>query len=308
MVITNPEEISKVLKDKRFISPSYIQPSFTSLEAELSSINEIIQATPLPFEDDLHKNIRGRYVEAISQKNKHIIQSTLDSGLHRFEKNSFKNNQADLINDWLKPLVSLVMKLLVDDRRLEDICNNLWDFPLLFNDRVSPMIRKKMGRVVLSHLENSGLENSPYFREKIGLFIIGSSSLLSTLANSTITALESSELRIGNNEIPSTGVKLIERISTCETTINGESVQPMDRIKLIMSGFEKPTFLEAGNDTNFFGVGRHICPGMKLSKDLWGMCIPSINKLKEKRTEITNIEYRKNDATFSLPNLIEVSF
>tara|TARA_B100000953_G_scaffold176991_1_gene145753 strand:- start:143 stop:1075 length:933 start_codon:yes stop_codon:yes gene_type:complete len=306
MIVNNPSTILKILNDSRFIAPDYMQPGMKNLEV----LNSVIQSTPLPLEGEQLKTIRREYIKIISKRYEHIVLSLEKSNIHNFfDQNSLNTKkQYDLVENWLKPVVESVMSLMVDDKSLDSIFDELWDLPTLLDVSTSPGVRIKHAEIISSFLQKKGHKDSSTMYQKIGLFLTGSNSILSTLAHSTIAAIESSG-SVGENErILDTGLKNLHRIATSEVLIDGELIKPMRQIKLRMSSLKNSPLYEELGDSVFFAPGRHICPGMRISRKLWKMCLPSINQLKSKGVKISHIKYRKYDKIFNLPVSIGVTF
>ena len=165
MIVNNPSTILKILNDSRFIAPDYMQPGMKNLEV----LNSVIQSTPLPLEGEQLKTIRREYIKIISKRYEHIVLSLEKSNIHNFfDQNSLNTKkQYDLVENWLKPVVESVMSLMVDDKSLDSIFDELWDLPTLLDVSTSPGVRIKHAEIISSFL--IGKPNSFNIRHKLSL-------------------------------------------------------------------------------------------------------------------------------------------
>jgi hypothetical protein len=142
------------------------------------------------------------------------------------------------------------------------------------------------------------------------LIILGHDSLLGSLGASLLAVLEGSagERRLCDltypDALPATGVPYVERVARTDCQIGEFKFREGERVRLFLDAC--PARGSAGEETPFFGKGRHLCIGRELSQWTWRVLAQQLARVPH-RVRVTATRLRPHDYIFNMYDSIEVS-
>ncbi len=309
---TSPELIKIILDDPDFRVLSYSVEKITEgLSLNLDHVTRLLKCIPLAQEGELHKALRKRHAAAIAAKS----EEALDDFKKMFESKlaeliAKKHQPIDLFSDLLRPCIHQFFSTLAEINYSQlagsDSMSQIFDETLSLSKRIA--INKKIGDIV-KYLSEDLSEDEKYFR--VSIAALGTDSLLGTLSGSLVSVLtrhpdDALSKIVWDDEIPATGVPVIERMLCKEKEINGIAMLAGQRVRLYLdaAGYahsEVPFYSRL-----YFGSGAHLCLGMPVGRKIWKLMKSILEKI-DKKMKIHEVGYRNNDNVFNIYDKIRVT-
>ncbi len=307
----DPMLIKSILADDDFRVMSYSVDKITErLGIDLDHVKQLLRYFPLAQEGEAHKSIRKRHAMAIAEKSDQALQDFRISFEQKLaELASGSERTVDLLDGLLKPALQQFFATL----------SGIEKTYLNGSDSISQILDETLGlskRVAINEKIQSLLESLPpemsldekYFR--ISIVALGTDSMLGTLSQSLVTVLKrypagSPAEMHWDEELPATGVPVIERWLSADKTIGATSMQAGQRIRLYLDAAGYDHAEAPAYSALYFGSGSHLCLGMPVGRKLWKLITALFQTFNKKLTMI-EANYREHDNVFNLYDTIKV--
>jgi len=309
-ICISPEIIKVILNNSDFFVINHnIEKLAARFKIDISHLAKVIQQLPVTHDGINHKELRKRFALMLASRSAIVLVFFEKELTERLNQLVNSKKEFDLSQDLLKPLVQATSLLLSDVAWLKsnklDKLSTIFDETLTLTSRIE--LNQSIGEI-LEGLKVNLDEDECYFR--IALFALGNDSLLSTLSESLVSIfLRNSETVCSyinwDSQIPATGVPVVERISGIDIEISGNQIKKGQRVRLYL---DTAGYIETSHPSYsslYFGSGAHTCLGMPIGTKIWGIVTDVFRKI-DKRIEITQLTYRKNDNVFNIYDEIKV--
>lgn len=309
---TDTSLIKEILSNPIFEVPSYsVQKIVSKLPVDLEHNIKLIKYFPVAQDGESHKEIRKRHALQIAKNSEAALKAFEACFKLKLEKLVLEpNTTINLYDELIVPSFHVFLASLIDiDASLlssSDSISQVLDETLPLTVRLR--LNKKIGELVNSLPDNIS-EDEKYF--KVSVIALGSDSLMGTMTESLVNVLKINNGKLLSeikwpDEIPVTGVPVIERVITKECKLNDISLQANQRIRLYLdaAGYihsETPSYSQL-----YFGSGNHLCLGMPIGRKIWKIIKDNFEKTN-KKIFIQEATRREYDNVFNIYNTIKVT-
>ena len=228
---------------------------------------------------------------------------------HQFTQLLSTKEEIDLCKDLLSPVIQKTNQIISETEKIQGQALNkvstVFDETLNIENRVE--LNHTLEKIIKELHKDFELDDC-YFR--IALFALGNDSALSTISESMINILIKHPNQLlssidWDEQMPATGVPVIERVCLSDIDLGGISFKKSQRIRLYLdaAGYE-----DGGcphHSPLYFGSGSHLCLGMPMAMKMWSIIVATCSHMK-KKIEVTEIKPRKNDNVFNVYETIKL--
>lgn len=307
----DPLLIKSIMADDDFRVMTYSVDKITErLGVDLDHVKQLLRFFPIAQEGEAHKSIRKRHAVAIAEKSDQALQGFKISFEQKLaELASGPECTVDLMDGLLKPALQEFFARLsgIDKTCLSgsDSISQILDETLGLSKRIT--INKKIQSLLESLPPEMSIDEK-YF--KISIVALGTDSMLGTFSQSLVTILKKFPASYPaamrwDEELPGTGVPVIERRLSADKKIAGISLQAGQRIRLYLDAAGYQHAEAPAYSALYFGHGSHLCLGMPVGRKLWKL-MTVLFQAFNKRLTIIEANYREHDNVFNLFDTIKV--
>jgi hypothetical protein len=276
-------------------------------DIDWSALVEALNHIPLANESERHTQLRRDFARLISSRSattKKLVGELVTKTVPAVFRDG---RRAELVQELIRPINDALFAGLigapVPDHASTPSASQIFDRFLGLNRR--KRVQSELARLSQAFAERDPATSVQY---AAALMVVGYDSVLGSLGTSLVAVLEEGAgSRLCDlsypDSLPRTGVPYVERVAKKDCAIPGANIHAGDRIRLILEAC--PMSGHAGEDTTFFGKGRHLCVGKELSQWLWRTLAHELAKVQLK-AGITQAGLRPNDYVFSVYESIEV--
>lgn len=310
---TDTSLIKEVLNNSIFEVPSYSMEKVASkLSVNFEHNIKLVKYFPIAQDGEAHKLIRKRHALQIA-KNAEVALNAFESCFRlRLEELTLRPNiTINLYDELLVPsfyeflaaLIEVDSSLLASTDSISQVLDET--LPLTIRLRINKIIEK-----LINSLPANISEDEKYF--KVSVIALGTDSLIGTMTESLVHVLKANNGKLlcemnWPEEIPVTGVPVIERVITEDYQLNDINLKSNQRIRLYLdaAGYihsEMPSYSQL-----YFGSGSHLCLGMPTGRKIWKIIKDILEKTNKKIT-LQEVSRRKYDNVFNIYNNIKASF
>jgi cytochrome P450 len=309
-ICISPEIIKVILNNPNFFVITHnVEKLAVRFNIDISHLAKVIQQLPVTQNGMRHKELRKRFALVLASRSTVVLAFFEKEFANRLHHLIASKNEFDLSKDLLKPLVQESSLLLSDIAWLKN--NKLDKLSTIFDETLSLKNRMELNQSVGEILEELKVnldEEECYSR--IAMFALGNDSILGTISESLVSVfLRNTETVSSNiswgNQIPATGVPVIERMAEIDIDIHGNKIKKGQRVRLYLdsAGYIETSY--PSYSSIYFGSGSHTCLGMSIGTKIWTM-VTDVFRRVDKKIEITQLIYRKNDNVFTIYDEINV--
>jgi hypothetical protein len=311
--VFDPSLIADISKNTHFHVVDYGSVADIIMERtgiDLSSTKLLFTEIPLANEGKKHNALRRLMAHAIADREETASESfrlrLVDLGQHFISV----NEPVNLMDKFFIPPIESFINGLVGSsnvhRFVTDSISSVFGRTLSLN-------RRKTIDVEISQLlkwlgQTDELQVQPGVA--LAMMVLGKDSLIGSLSCSLHTVLNANfAVRFFDIDwpklIPITGVPYFERIATENITIDDRPFDKGDRVRLYFDAC--PRLVGSPEESLYFGAGRHMCLGKRMSQRLWQLLVDYLSHLKL-RASVKDFQFRPNDLIFNYPAHFVVQF
>lgn len=316
-LVFEPTTISSILKDENFRTPTYdVSPLENRFGINLSYTKRICSSLPLAFEGAEHQRLRMLYGQIITQN----FQEAVETFRGGFSKclTLLRERRTPLtfclMDDLLKGPLRATLMTLAGLRHAEHAAaDKLEIIPLHFDDATS--IKKRLEiEEVLKHLYERNAspgEDMQMLAVRCGIVMVSANTLLGSILHSIVNTLADNQgkplSKSGwSDELPWTGLPLIERVCIRDTTIGESSIQAGQRVRLYLESSTVQSDGTSRYSDLLFATGPHKCIGMSISRLIWKIVVDMLSSIDE-RWLIESAVMRRDDHVFNFYERVMVT-
>ena len=309
-VSTNPRIIKEILNSPSF---SVIKHEINKVEDKfhinLSHLVKLVKFLPVAQEGPEHKELRKKIALTIQKNSAKSIEFFESEFNHQFTHLLNSKSEIDLCQDLLLPVIQKTNQMISGAEKLNtkelNKISTVFDETLNLDKRIE--LNHSLEQIIQVLNDDFELEDC-YFR--IALFALGNDSALSTLSESMIHVfMKNPDQTLSsinwNEQIPVTGVPVIERVCLTDVDIDGTFFKKNQRVRLYLDAAGYQGDGCPHHSPLYFGSGSHLCLGMPIATKMWTVIISACSKV-HKKIEVLEIKPRKNDNVFNVYEAIKI--
>jgi hypothetical protein len=280
LVITDPTIGAEVMRSTDFIVPDLrvlVRDIRLRDPSSLEHLQPALEVLPVFLENESHARVRkilGQFLLAklreIEPEMPHLMRRLLD-GLP-------ESGEADLLSEFLVPLIREVFSTLIEREPTDDIMG--LTLGRMFDAKQSPAALSRLDQMMKRAIDfiDGGSPEDEDFICRLNCLVFGIDNVMSTLAENIMVAFEESN---GERpaQLPTYPVEMMLsstlRHAVRPTEIAGHRVEPRDLIRIHLAPFAYSA--DKTVNTGIFGAGRHSCIGKQLSLTIWKHLVEQFN-------------------------------
>jgi hypothetical protein len=307
---TNPTLITQILNDSKFGVHSYqITALAQKLNTDFSYIAKLVECFPLGFEGETHKEMRKISAQKLAERMTGTLDTFRTEIRSRIKIYTQNSNAVELYGTLIEPSVKRSLLYMADLESLYEYSiisiSQLFDQAISINKRLK--IDAQIATLIKAIADNLD-EEEKYFR--LSAFAIGYDSILGSLTESLVRTLQQNTNKkinqiVWSEELPNTGVPVIERVAKCNIDINNATIKTGQKIRLYLEAAGYQNSENSVYNNLFFGSGIHKCVGLHLSNAMWKVFIQELAEIN-RHIEIDQLHYRTEDYVFNIFDEIKV--
>jgi hypothetical protein len=311
--VFDPRLIGDISKQAQFHVVNYGLAAQFIMERtgiDLSFTRLLFEQIPLANEGEKHAALRRRMAHAIAEREELAVESFRLKLVELGPRIILSGRSVNLMDEFFIPLVEALITGLIGP---VDVQRFVLDSISCVFGRTLSLNRRKTIEAQISQLVNwlaqaDELQVEP--RVALAMMVLGKDSLIGSLSCSLHTVLSFNPgVRCFEIEwpqlLPTTGVPYFERIATDNITIETHHFNRGDRVRLYFDACSG--LVGSPQESLYFGAGRHMCLGKRMSQKLWQLLIDYLSSAKV-RVSIEDFQFRPNDLIFNYPSRFVVQF
>lgn len=308
-IVCHPDTIKKILNDDRFgVIFYHFEKMIQRFDIAADELIKVRPYIPLTFDGPKHLDLRKKIALLIAKQSNEALFYFEKQIEEKFNHQLKDNKILDIYCDILKPVVQETIVRLANCKNPKHI--NIDSLSSFFDETASIASRQLLNDTIYQckvNLENND-EDDIYF--KIAFVILGIDSSLGTLSESLLSVLfKNKNIKLSAidwpNQIPSTGVPVIERIANSNLELNDVKIMEGARVRLYLDAAGYQDEIMPNYASLYFGSGHHACLGASIGKKFWMILYKHLARFHKFMT-IEEILPREYDNVFNTYNSIKV--